>query len=258
MVKSSSHDVTGCDNKRGDNLCSFRRSASMMMCTACTIAFWGSVAVVPLYTGVRRRSSAAAVVVEIPSEVGPCSASDWIFSGDKLELVLSLPSDEGVAYVQRSWARCINTINECPECAEMSLDERYNVTWLRFKACIENVPANGSLPSGGKGGSGYVPLVNLCIPSDTTLSVCDTCEPNVTYLATGGYAGQDCQSTEYLLGLPDDSYMLAELEELCLERCGRSRSMVRSQRADDVDPSPTALSLADAYNVRDAANDKGT
>jgi hypothetical protein len=143
-----------------------------------------------------------------------CSAADW--RNIKLCGVDDSDDDQRIQLVQlqKRWQECTKLENVCDECAELGIREELNLTWIRFAEYVTN-PPNKNVAQRNKTSRPYKPVIILCDTNKTGLSICNGRSVNVSYLLQGGYKGQDCMSTEYLLGLPYGPHMIDEVIGFC-------------------------------------------
>ena len=143
-----------------------------------------------------------------------CSAADW--RNTQLCGVGGNDEDQRsqLVQLQKRWQECTKLENVCDECAELGIREELNLTWIRFAEYVTNPPDKNVTQRNETAGT-YRPIVILCDPNTTGLAVCNGRSVNVSYLLQGGYTGQDCTSTEYLLGLLYGPYMIDEVIGLC-------------------------------------------
>ena len=73
--------------------------------------------------------------------------------------------------------------------------------------------------------------MEYCSEAATTLAMCEFNKPNVTFFATMGYAGQDCESWTYLRDLTAGEIDVQQVYERCNTQVRKVREVKGSPRA---------------------------
>ena len=222
MSKSSSNEVTGQITKTGVSLYGKR-------CVTVTLLFAVCVALAALLANGRVKKTTSngfltsssdgrnATASDACGRKAVCGAADW----RNIQLC-GLGGSDGdqrsqLEQLQKRWDECAKQENVCDECVELGIREELNLTWIRFAEYVTNPPDNDVTQRNETIIGTYRPVFILCDPDTSGLSVCDGRSVNISYLLQGGFRGQDCRSTEYLLGLPYAPYMIDEVIELCAD-----------------------------------------